>query len=326
MCSELTPPNDSFALGTSERKRQRSPDHAAVQGDDPNIRVKRPKLPQINTNPLVSGPGVDEQSSNSPSSLFSASDTDSLYDGLDNLEATISSPSTTLSFPSSKTAPPIPGLFLDSSIAIPEGLANEVMDFCMKTYFTSAWSNQVMLFGRFLSEDSSPGPASNTTSGLPPILLDLLKTLSALLQGFLPSETYDLLFPTVPSMARQAIINLYQPGEGITPHVDLLGRYGDGIMGVSFGSSCAMRFDRTQPKNVEGDKPRWDVFLPERSIIVLTKEARYDWTHGIDKKTKDLVDGSGCERGSEWVERGVRMSVTFRWMLPGADLVGDSRQ
>ena len=34
---------------------------------------------------------------------------------------------------------------------------------------------------------------------------------------------------------------------------------------------------------------RWDLYLPERSIIVLSREARYDWSHGIDKKKRDYV-------------------------------------
>src|SRR5690606_23887213 len=116
------------------------------------------------------------------------------------------------------------------------------------------------------------------------------------LRPLLPDETYDLLFPTVPTQARQAIINLYNPGEGITPHVDLLGRYDDGIMGVSFGSGTVMRFDRVEePDDAmfddddEAARNRWDMYLPERCVIVLSEEARYDWTHGIDKRTKDYV-------------------------------------
>ena len=138
-------------------------------------------------------------------------------------------------------------------------------------------------------------------------------------------------------MARQAIINLYKPGEGISPHVDLLGRYADGIIGVSLGSGCVMHFDKVLRDDQEAEEnTRWDVYLPERSIIVLSKEARYDWTHGIEKKTGDPVESSASEGDNSsprvvgasqrpWtrVERRVRLSVTFRWLLPGADVVGD---
>ncbi|KXZ48036.1 hypothetical protein GPECTOR_31g400 [Gonium pectorale] len=43
----------------------------------------------------------------------------------------------------------------------------------------------------------------------------------------------------------QAILNLYRPGEGITPHVDLA-RFQDGIVGASLGGPVVMHF--TKPR------------------------------------------------------------------------------
>jgi len=153
----------------------------------------------------------------------------------------------------------------------------------------------------------------------------------------LPRETHAMLFPTttphehehdVPR-ARQAIINLYRPGEGIAPHVDLLRRFGDGIVGVSLGDGgVAMRFARAgEPRGKTGDGDgngdEYEVWLPSRSVLVLTEEARYEWTHGIAPRVKDKVEDDGEEGGGwQWQERGVRVSVTFRWLLPGADVVG----
>ncbi|KAF6761943.1 hypothetical protein DFP72DRAFT_877540 [Ephemerocybe angulata] len=229
-------------------------------------------------------------------------------------------------------APPIQGLYFDQSIRVPEGLAESVVAYCKDKYFNAPGANQVMLFGRApeasLTEPPSAKETTDALTGFPPVLLSLLESLSTLLIPILPEETYSLLFPTTPTQARQAIINLYEPGEGITPHVDLLGRYDDGIVGVSFGSGSAMRFDKVDdgepedfedPSLEEPARRRWDVYLPERSVIVLTEEARYDWTHGIDKRTRDYV--CDPEEGGKWVDRGVRMSVTFRWMLGGADVL-----
>jgi hypothetical protein len=261
-----------------------------------------------------------------------------------------------ISLPANRTAPPIPGLFFEPSLLLLQELADSVSSYCLDTYFKSpgASVNQVMLFTRFLSPPCSAAQLSpstvNSDAGLPNILLGLLETISTLLKPILPPQTYDLLFPMNPTRARQAIINLYQPGEGITPHIDLLGRYGDGIIGVSFNSSCVMRFDRAEP-GTESDKDigdlqdksaRWDLYLPERSIIVLSREARYDWTHGIDKKKRDYVSlpadqvtsrpdtnssdtSSSSQPASDgtWIDRGTRLSITFRWMLPGADMVGN---
>ncbi|KAF8338460.1 hypothetical protein F5887DRAFT_1062943 [Amanita rubescens] len=222
------------------------------------------------------------------------------------------------------TAPPIHGLYFNPTLSLPHEIASA-------TYFRNPNVNQVMLFGRAPDPEISnlsdcTGTHNNTNiTGLPTIFINLLSTLSTLLKPFLPEEAYTLLFPSCPTQARQAIINLYNPGEGISPHVDLLGRYGDGIIGVSFGSGCVMNggVDPGQQRD------RWDLYLPERSVLVLSEDARYGWTHGIDKITKDYVSASEAEAGfgnehagGRWIERGVRLSVTFRWLLPGADVVG----
>lgn len=156
----------------------------------------------------------------------------------------------------------------------------------------------------------------------------------------LPQEIYDCLFPVDAAHrghARQAIVNMYKPGEGITAHVDLLERYGDGILGISLGSGCAMRFRKVrqgalrrsgveEPNEKEDEKEMrevWDIWLPERSLLVLTSEARYEWTHGIEKVEGDWVSGEHSG-DTEWIERRERVSITFRWLLPGAMVVGDS--
>ncbi|KAH9939964.1 hypothetical protein B0H21DRAFT_780430 [Amylocystis lapponica] len=195
---------------------------------------------------------------------------------------------------------------------------------CIRTYFQHSTANQVMLFER------APILPAVSSSSLPPVLTDLLGTLADLLRPLLPSHTHALLFPPpdASTRARQAILNLYWPGEGITPHVDLLDRFGDGIVGVSLGSGCVMRFDRVAGDGMHGaeERGRWDVYLPQGSVLVMSEEARYGWTHGIEKRMEDLVEDSGeSERAAEscsWVERDVRLSITFRWLLPGADIVG----
>ncbi|EAU82752.2 hypothetical protein CC1G_10657 [Coprinopsis cinerea okayama7 len=198
-------------------------------------------------------------------------------------------------FPASLTAPStIGGLYFDPTVLLPEICATSVWEFCQETYFRSPGVNQVMLFGRFNPESEDDAHISSSI-GFPPVLVSLLDTLSVVLRPTLPKETYDLLFPETPTQARQAIINLYHPGEGITPHVDLLGRYADGIIGVSFGSGSVMRFDQVT-EEVESHvhsgpekAGRHDLYLPQRSVVVLSKDARYKWTHGIDKRTRDYV-------------------------------------
>ncbi|VDB91518.1 unnamed protein product [Peniophora sp. CBMAI 1063] len=211
--------------------------------------------------------------------------------------------------------PPIPGLFYDPSVLIPEGLSTLVQMSCMSTFFNVPGANQVMLFSRPESADGA----------LPSFLQQLLRTLEDVLRPILPAGTHRLLFAADwegdgVGRARQAIVNHYLAGEGITPHVDLLSRYGDGIVGVSFGSPCAMAF--TPAPATADNATTHEVFLPPRSVIVLTGDARYTWTHGIPARTADYVASKDADTDPERVERTTRVSVTFRWLLPGADIVG----
>ena len=329
-------------------------DHHDSLAENPIHQAKKPKGQALRIEiPVALNSGLlnheDQHSSlNSSSSLFSAYYSESLFSFDDISEG---GEIMDISLPATRSAPPIPGLFFDSSLLLPQELADSVSSYCLDTYFKSPGVNQVMLFARFLPPPSSASELSptidcnliNANAGLPDILLGLLETISTLLQPLLPPQTYDLLFPVNPTSARQAIINLYQPGEGITPHIDLLGRYGDGIIGVSLSSSCIMRFDRAEPGQSEDERTRWDLYLPERSIVILSREARYDWTHGIDKKKRDFVSPptinntdqvtSSLDTNSPntslrtsngtWIDRGTRLSITFRWLLPGADVVGN---
>ena len=185
---------------------------------------------------------------------------------------------------------------------------------------------------QFVEADPSGTPPPS--SGIPHFLKDLLAVLSASLRPILPKDTLELLFPLpgTPAKARQVIVNFYEPGEGITPHVDLLDRFGDGIIGVSLGSGCVMQFVKVDsagktegatPERPPCNTPRvWNVFLPHGSVYVMSDEARFGWTHGIDGRREDWVAESVDSNIGRWVMRSIRVSITFRWLLPGADIVG----
>ena len=71
-----------------------------------------------------------------------------------------------------------------------------------------------------------------------------------------------------------------------------------------------------------GEGGKWDLYLPERSVLVMSKDARYVWKHGIPGRTHDLVENEDECHGPCLIKRGIRLSITFRWLLPGADIVG----
>ena len=209
----------------------------------------------------------------------------------------------------SQNAVPITGLYFNPHILIPDELADSLYKETMSTYFNERNNiNQIMLFER--------GSAGFSSSGLPKYLQSLLETLAELLEPNLPAEVFKLLFPSEFTKARQAIINLYRPGEGISPHIDLLQRFDDGIIGVSLQSGCVMKFAKKESGQTHS------LYLPPRSIIVLTGEARYIWTHGIDGVEYDFVKMPDKTEVCR-LDRQMRLSITFRWLLPGADVVGE---
>lgn len=157
--------------------------------------------------------------------------------------------------------------------------------------------------------------STQASSSLPPYVLDLLDTLDALLRSRLPAMVHSIAFDQ--GLARQVILNLYPPGQGISPHIDLPNRYADGIVGVSLVGGCCMTF--TKESEIESETARHQVYLPPRTVYVLTGEARWDWAHGIEARDRDIVsDDSG---GQVTLLRDTRVSVTFRWMKEGGHVL-----
>jgi len=103
----------------------------------------------------------------------------------------------------------------------------------------------------------------------------------------------------LPHLPDQAIVNEYEPGQGIAAHVDCEPCFADGIASLSLGAGCIMEFTRPAEK---GAIP---VYLAPRSVVVLEGEARYAWRHGIARRQKDII-------GGQTVPRARRVSLTFR--------------
>lgn len=102
--------------------------------------------------------------------------------------------------------------------------------------------------------------------------------------------------------ADQVIVNEYEPGQGIAPHVDCVPCFADTIISLSLGSPCVMEFTSV----TSGVKV--PVFLPPRSVVVLSGAARYDWRHAIPGRKRDVLEGRA-------VPRQRRVSLTFRNVL-----------
>lgn len=103
-------------------------------------------------------------------------------------------------------------------------------------------------------------------------------------------------------MPDQAIINEYQPGQGISAHIDCVPCFADNIASLSLGSPCAMDFTHSKT----GEKS--SLLLEPRSLLVLTGDARYVWQHAIAGRKTDRYNG-------QIIQRTRRISLTFRKVL-----------
>lgn len=100
----------------------------------------------------------------------------------------------------------------------------------------------------------------------------------------------------------QVIVNEYKPGQGITSHIDCVPCFGNTIISLSLGSSCVMDLTHSLTKE------KVSLFLLPGSVLVLQREARYDWEHSIAPRKKDKYQGKHFVRSR-------RLSVTFREIL-----------
>jgi alkylated DNA repair dioxygenase AlkB len=100
----------------------------------------------------------------------------------------------------------------------------------------------------------------------------------------------------------QVIVNEYEPGQGISNHVDCEPCFDANIISVSLGSPCVMNFTRL------GTGEAVPVLLEAGSAVILTGKARYDWMHGIPARKKDTFQGRSFARSR-------RVSLTFRKVI-----------
>lgn len=131
--------------------------------------------------------------------------------------------------------------------------------------------------------------------------------------GNLPAELFDLAQrlhdrKLVPQLPDQVIVNEYQPGQGISPHIDAPSSFADGIAMVSLLDSWEMAF------HAPGSKRKGpNVVLEKGSVAIVKSDARYKWKHEIAKrKTDPYVDEAGKRRRRK---RQRRISLTFRKVL-----------
>jgi alkylated DNA repair dioxygenase AlkB len=126
-----------------------------------------------------------------------------------------------------------------------------------------------------------------------------LGPLPAWAQGLADRLVADCHMPVTPD---QLIANEYEPGQGITAHIDCVPCFGPVVCSLTLGSQCVMELSA-----VEGDGAE-SLLLERGSLLVLAGESRYNWRHAIPGRKTDKVDGRVLARNR-------RVSLTFRTVI-----------
>lgn len=108
------------------------------------------------------------------------------------------------------------------------------------------------------------------------------------------------LFDRVPD---QAIVNEYEPGQGIALHADRQ-CFGDTVATLSLGDDWEMRLRPVRGRAQEDRR----ILLERGSVLILTADSRNQWMHGIDKRKTEKSPGGQRNRRR-------RVSLTFRTMV-----------
>lgn len=105
----------------------------------------------------------------------------------------------------------------------------------------------------------------------------------------------------------QMTVNQYVKGEGIGSHVDTPSAFADGLISISLNGGIVMEFRNVDEKDAtKGTKKL--VYLPPRSLLLMSKDARYKWEHMIVSRMTDTHNG-------EVSARKLRLSLTLRTAL-----------
>jgi alkylated DNA repair dioxygenase AlkB len=103
----------------------------------------------------------------------------------------------------------------------------------------------------------------------------------------------------------QAIVNEYVNDQGIAAHIDCEPCFGDTVISISLGGQCVFNFQKEINYKEEDKIP---LLLCPRTLVVMTKESRYEWYHGIPERKSDKFNGQIRKRKR-------RISITFRKVI-----------
>lgn len=182
----------------------------------------------------------------------------------------------------------IPGLTLKENF-LTEAESKELIEYIDSREWMSALSRRVQHYG-FEYGYKHPYKMTELKEPIPEIFLKHMRKLG--------------------NKFNQVIVNEYLSGQGIGAHTDHKKHFDDKIVSVSLLSPVVMVF---APEDNKSEK--YPVLLKPRSAVILEGDARWNFTHEIPARHRDIFDGKTYYRSR-------RVSLTFRTYLQAPPAVG----
>ncbi|CAN7030939.1 unnamed protein product [Brassica rapa subsp. trilocularis] len=204
----------------------------------------------------------------------------------------------------------IPGLFL-----LPDFVTAEEEQQLLAAVDTQPWiglaKRRVQHYGYEFCYGTRNVDTKNRLGELPPFVSPILQRIS-----LFPNLDYD---PASLNLD-QLTVNEYPSGVGLSPHIDTHSAFEDCIFSLSLAGPCIMEFRRysastwkaasiTNDDNEKQDSStciKKALYLPPRSMLLLSGEARYAWNHYIPHHKIDKVKDKVIRRSPR------RVSFTLR--------------
>ncbi|KAF0977821.1 hypothetical protein FDP41_003143 [Naegleria fowleri] len=207
----------------------------------------------------------------------------------------------------------IPGLYLAENF-IDQETETKLMKEIDEREWRSDLTRRTQHYGYAYNYSSRNVNNSNNQTSAPPIP-EVFKELLKDIQAVASEQIKSLEF-------KQVIVNEYKgTSQGISKHVDQCIDFGPVILILSLGDDCVMRFHKLErvieeelvSKSVKRKEVSpsivVDKLLPRRSLIILSKDARYQFQHEIPKTKTFKVKNTVVKTRTESYRR---VSVTFR--------------
>jgi len=171
---------------------------------------------------------------------------------------------------------------------VSEEQQDKIINFIDEQDWSTSLKRRVQQYGFDYDYGKKSVETSNPSRELPDWSLSILKQLEE--NQFFIQKPYQL------------IVNEYQPGQGISSHIDRVSCFGDLIVSISLCSACVMTFTHIQ------SMIKVPILLEPCSLLVLEGATRYNWKHGISPRKFDVYSGLKFERKR-------RLSLTFRSVI-----------